>query len=133
MNERRTVVATTTRTRLSRDSEMVDTQAFRLMLSVFVPVPPVPGRPAIAPFALNRMRRCVVTPRTRPSRAADIGVLVTAADLNPDRRSDKPELFAQLVDEEPLVREMERRRDVGEEDERRRSDSDLRRVHDPHV
>ena len=45
----------------------------------------------------------------------------------------KPNCSRSWLIEEPLVREMERRRDVGEEHERRRRDADLRRVHDPHV
>jgi hypothetical protein len=115
------VVATTTRTRLSRDSGIEDNLS------------PPSSPSAILTFALNGLPLRVVARRTRSSRAADVRVLVPAADLDPDRRPDEPEFLAQLVDEEPFVREMKRRGDVGEKHERRRSDADLRRVHDAHV
>src|SRR5213075_2011756 len=68
----------------------------------------------------------------RPARTA-AALLAAAADLQADRRAEEAELFAQPVDEEALVREMKRRRDVGEENERRRRHADLRRVENPHV
>ena len=60
-------------------------------------------------------------------------VVAPRPHLDADRRADEPERLAQLVDQEPLVREVERRRDVGEEHERRRRHADLRRVEDAHV
>jgi serine/threonine-protein kinase len=59
--------------------------------------------------------------------------LFPAPDLQPDRRPDEAERLAKLVDQEPFVREMEIRRDVGEQHERRRRHSLLRRVKNAHV
>src|SRR5437867_2575239 len=55
------------------------------------------------------------------------------SDVEANRRSLEPEALPQLVDEKPLVGKVKLRRDVGEEDERRRGDAGLRRVEDAHV
>src|SRR5215210_1981657 len=50
----------------------------------------------------------------------------SAPDLNPDRRAEEAELFAELIDEKTFVRKVKRRGHVGKEDERRRRNADLR-------
>jgi hypothetical protein len=55
-----------------------------------------------------------------PARTPSFGA---APDLHPNRRAGEPELLPELIDEEPLVRKMERGRHVGEEDEGRRRDN----------
>src|SRR5882672_11406559 len=60
-------------------------------------------------------------------------LLRPAADLEADGSADESEALAKLVDEEALVGEMKRRGNVGEEDERRGCDADLRGIHDTHV
>src|SRR5688500_9543886 len=61
------------------------------------------------------------------------GALATCPHLNPDGRAEEPELFPDPVLEIPRVREVKRRRHVGEEDERGRRHGGLRRVQDSHV
>src|SRR6185436_744579 len=56
-----------------------------------------------------------------------------AAHLQPDRRPHESEFLPQLVQQEPFIGKVERRRDVREEHERRRRNADLRGVHDAHV
>src|SRR5213080_2685083 len=104
MNERRTVVATTTRRRRhgraypgAGQTIVNDTTASGL----FGAAPRVLPDGSAAAFA----------------RAADVAVLIPPSYLNANRRPHEPELLPQLVDEKPFIREMKRRRDVGEEDE----------------
>src|SRR5690348_9501371 len=54
-------------------------------------------------------------------------------DMQPDRRAEEAEGVADLVDQEPLVREVKGRRDVGEEHKRRRRHRGLGCVEHPHV
>src|SRR5207302_11229930 len=68
-----------------------------------------------------------------PSLSATLPFLPSAADLNANRCPEEAKCLPQLVDQETLIREMERRGDVGEEHERRRRHADLRRVEDAHV
>src|SRR6185369_9138068 len=94
------------------------------------------ARPAILALLLHLAAPAVLLVRTDAARllvAADIGVAIAPADLDPDRRADEAELLPQLIDQEALVGKVKRRRDVGEEDERRRGDADLRGVHDADV
>src|SRR6266540_918003 len=67
-----------------------------------------------------------------PSRRS-VSATFPTAHLDPDRCAVETELLPQLVHQEPLVRKMKRRRDVGEEDERRRRVADLRGVQDAHM
>src|SRR3954469_5230634 len=52
--------------------------------SAFLFLPLVLARSTIPAFTLDRLLLCVMMRRTRPSRAAHVGVLVTAAHLDPD-------------------------------------------------
>src|SRR6187397_1565759 len=54
-------------------------------------------------------------------------------NLHANRAANESEFVPQLVDEKSLVREMERRRHVGEKHEPRRRDADLCRVEDADV
>src|SRR5688500_6698505 len=56
-----------------------------------------------------------------------------APDMKPDRRAEEAELVPDLVDQEPLVGEVEGGRDVGEEHERRRRHGGLGGIEDAHV
>ena len=61
------------------------------------------------------------------------GLPTAASHLESNGRSREPELVADLVQQEPLVREVKRRRDVREEHEHRRRHAGLRGVKHSHV
>src|SRR5262245_23768598 len=73
------------------------------------------------------------TPKRRGQISIDDYLSLAAPHLHADWRPDESELLPESVDQEPLVREVKRRRDVREKDERGRCDADLCRVEDANL
>src|SRR5580658_9577194 len=61
------------------------------------------------------------------------GYLLPRPVLNPNRRPHKPERLANLVLQKSLIGKVQLHRTIGEEHERRRRNSRLRHVFDPHA
>ncbi len=60
-------------------------------------------------------------------------ILLATADLKADGRPHETEMLPQLIHKKPLVGKVERRCHVGEEHERWRRDTGLRRVENAHM